>query len=265
MAGSKMGKELVHKLLTEGPVNFASASGRRVRATFGGHWIVDTTDAVHVWEHKFYPQLYIPWSALKEGSNVSVAKVEAIEEKGVKVASILEIKAGQKSTKEAIYFEEIKETGKLSGLVKIDFAAIDQWYEEEQPIYVHPKDPTKRIDILHSTRPIEVQVDGHVLAKTDTALHLIEPMLPVRYYLPPTSVDPSILRTSETRTKCPYKGEAEYYDVVIGGKTYKDLIWWYRNPTTESVVIQGAFCFYNEKVDVVLDGKKLERPKTHFA
>lgn len=89
-------------------------------------------------------------------------------------------------------------------------------------------------------------------------------MLPVRYYLPPTCVDPLILRPSETRTRCPYKGEAEYYNVVIDGKTYKDLIWWYRYPTLESAPVVGHFCFYNEKVDIWVDGEKLEQPKTHF-
>lgn len=142
---------------------------------------------------------------------------------------------------------------------------LDQWYEEDEPIYVHPKDPTKRIYILPSSRSVEVQVDGHVLAKTDHCMHLIESTLPRRYYLPPNVVDPTILRPSQTRSRCPYKGEAEYYDVVIGGKTYKDLIWWYRYPTAESIAVTGLLCFYNEKVDVWLDGEKLERPKSHFS
>jgi len=201
---------------------------------------------------------------LKTGDAVQAEKVEDIEENGKKVASIVEIKAGDKVAKDVVYFEDVEECGKLKGLVQIPFKAMDKWYEEESPVYGHPKDPTKRIDILPSTRHIEVQVDGHVLAKVDSALHLIEPMLPVRYYLPPTALDPFILKPSETRSFCPYKGDAEYYDIVIGDKTYKDMIWWYRYPLQESIAIQGAYCFYNEKVDIFVDGKKLERAKTHF-
>ncbi len=150
-------------------------------------------------------------------------------------------------------------------LAHLTFSPSDQWYEEDTPIYVHPKDPTKRIDILPATRPIEIHLDGHVLAKSTPSMHLIEPLIPTRYYLPPTSVDPAILRRSESRSRCPYKGEAEYYDVVLNGKVHRDLIWWYRYPTPECTPIAGALCFYNEKVDVVLDGLKLERPKTKFA
>jgi uncharacterized protein (DUF427 family) len=101
-------------------------------------------------------------------------------------------------------------------------------------------------------------------------IHLVEPMLPVRYYLPPTAVDPSILRPSSTRSLCPYKGEAEYYDIVLreeGEKevVYRDLVWWYRYPTVECGAIAGMLCFYNEKVDVWLDGEECGRPKTKFA
>jgi uncharacterized protein (DUF427 family) len=80
-----------------------------------------------------------------------------------------------------------------------------------------------------------------------------------------SAVDQAVLRPSDLITKCPYKGEAEYYDVVVGGETYKNLVWYYRLPTAESASIAGLVCFYNEKVDTYLDGKLLERPKTHFA
>lgn len=96
-------------------------------------------------------------------------------------------------------------------------------------------------------------------------MHLLETGLPTRYYVPPTSVDPAILRETETKTRCPYKGEAEYYSVVLDGKEYKDIVWYYRTPTHESGAIAGLLCFYNEKVDIWLDGHKLERPKTPFS
>jgi uncharacterized protein (DUF427 family) len=133
----------------------------------------------------------------------------------------------------------------------------DQWYEEDTPIFVHPKDPTKRIDVLSSSRLLEIRVDGTVVARTNHCFHLIEAPLPVRYYIPPTSiVDPSVLRHSELRTRCPYKGEAQYYHLVLpGGKTYENIIWYYQYPTNECAAIAGALCFYNEKVEISLDYK----------
>ena len=153
----------------------------------------------------------------------------------------------------------------LAGMVKIDFATMDQWFEEDTPIHVHPKDPFKRVDILASTREIKVSVEGVLLAHTTTAMHLYETGLPVRFYIPLTSVvDPGVLRPSKTRTKCPYKGEAEYYSVEVNGNLHEDLFWYYTRPTLESNKVEGLLCPYNERVDIELDGKKLERPKTHF-
>lgn len=96
-------------------------------------------------------------------------------------------------------------------------------------------------------------------------MHLLETGLPTRYYLPLPSVDQSVLRKSDLTTKCPYKGDAEYYHVVLGGEVHENLVWYYRLPTHESAGIAGLVCFYNEKVDIILDGNPLERPKTHFA
>lgn len=133
------------------------------------------------------------------------------------------------------------------------------------PIYVHPKDPYKRIDILQSLRTVEVQVHGRTVAKSPSSMQLFETGLPTRFYIPLASVDQTVLRKSDLITKCPYKGDAEYYDVVVDGKEAKNVVWYYRLPTQESASIAGLLCFYNEKVDIVLDGKLLERPKTAFS
>lgn len=130
---------------------------------------------------------------------------------------------------------------------------------------MHPKDPTKRISILPSARPLEISIDGVVLAKPTMAHHLIEPLLPVRYYIAPTFVNMKILKRSDLKTQCPYKGDAEYYHVVVNGKTYENAVWYYRYPTHECAAIAGLLCFYNEKVDIKLDDKALERPITKFS
>lgn len=109
-----------------------------------------------------------------------------------------------------------------------------------------------------------MSVDGFEIASTPTAMHLYETGLPCRFYIPLTAVDQTVLRKSDTTTKCPYKGIADYYSVEINGQVHEDLFWYYRAPTLECAKVEGLVCPYNERVDITLDGKKLERPKTPF-
>ena len=104
-------------------------------------------------------------------------------------------------------------------------------------------------------------------------MHLYETLLPVRYYIPLTSIDPKLLTPSSTRSQCPYKGEAEYYNVVLeDGTEVKDVVWFYNRPTVECALVTGLCCFYNEKVDISIardekgtEWEDLPRPKTHFS
>ncbi|KAL6718846.1 hypothetical protein ACLMJK_003080 [Lecanora helva] len=84
-------------------------------------------------------------------------------------------------------------------------------------------------------------------------------MLRTRYYMPKTALQWEYLTESDTTSLCPYKGVANYYSVVVNGKEHKDLIWWYRYPTSESAPIAGHACFYNEKVEILIDGKREEQ------
>ena len=146
----------------------------------------------------------------------------------------------------------------------------DQWFEEDTPIYVHPKDPFKRVDLLTSTRPLKISLKNTVLATAPTSLHLYETSLPARFYIPLTSIDPSVLKPSKTRSQCPYKGEAEYYSVVLeDGEIVEDIVWFYRTPTIECAAIAGLCCFYNEKVDIAIQKdekwEELQRPVTKWS
>ncbi|OJD33666.1 uncharacterized protein BKCO1_2800051 [Diplodia corticola] len=278
---------LAHTLLTTGPVRTLAAASKRIRVQLGGRVVADSTRALYVWEHPYYPYYYLPAADLAEGSWKVVKEVEGGR------ARILSLGGGGDggeggTTERVVAFGEdvggeaegeknggpvggagiAKEGGDairaLRGMVRIEFGAADAWFEEDTRIDVHPKDPFKRVDVVLSMRPVRVFVKGTLVAHATSAYHLFETGLPPRYYLPPTSVDPGVLRPSATKTKCPYKGEAEYYDVVVGEEVVKDVVWFYRNPTQESALIVGALCFYNEKVDIELDGEMLERPKTLF-
>ncbi|OCK85698.1 DUF427-domain-containing protein [Lepidopterella palustris CBS 459.81] len=243
---------LAKKLIVEGPQKH-ERTPRRVRGLLGGHYAFDTIEAHHVWEHPYFPQFYIPATSIT--SDAKLTKDSKAVDGTSGSAFLANLSVGDKSTDRVIMFED----GPLKGLVKIDFPAMDQWFEEETPIYQHPKDPYKRIDILPSHRSIRIALDNTTIAYSTASLFLFETMLRPRYYLPPTSINWTLLSKSDTETYCPYKGRANYYNVTVGGKEYKDIVWWYQYPTVESAAIAGALCFYNEKVDVWVDGVKEER------
>ncbi|KAK4561098.1 hypothetical protein LTR86_005053 [Recurvomyces mirabilis] len=262
-------KQLAIKLGTDGP-HKVLPTPRLIQLLFNGLYIVKTTDARYVWEHPFYPQFYVPAQALHDASKsgqLTVTDGETYQsDNGNTIGKQLILKVGERTIDKTVSFDPaLAGSAKdLAGLVKIDFDSVDQWFEEASPIFVHPKDPFKRIEIIQSTRPIRVLIDGQQVAKTTTSQHLYETGLPARFYLPMTDVDPAVLRPSKTKTKCPYKGEAEYYSVEVNGKLHEDVVWYYNRPTIESAQVVSLLCFYNEKVDIELDGKILERPKTHF-
>ncbi|KAF1927538.1 DUF427-domain-containing protein [Didymella exigua CBS 183.55] len=238
---------LAQKLASDGPYR-VETTHRRVRALFQGKYVIDTLQAYHVWEHPNFPQFYVPKTAFKD---VNVTLKDPIDGTN-KTVHFVQLDNGHSATNRVLLFN----TSALKDLYKVDFHSMDQWFEEDVPVYGHPKDPYKRIDILHSTRNIKVGIDGVVLAESSSPLFLLETTLRTRHYLPPTSVKWECLRLSDTKTLCPYKGQANYYDVIVNGKEYRDLVWYYRYPTSESTPIAGYMCFYNEKVDVWIDGEK---------
>ncbi|KAF9776810.1 hypothetical protein IL306_004948 [Fusarium sp. DS 682] len=258
--------ELAQSLIEHGPRKTMQTS-RRIRAIHNHTTIVDTIQAVYVWEHDSFPTIYVPLvdvnnAKLVDKKNISVE----LKERAAVAQLVISAHDGVKEAKvdQVLHFFQDVTLGPLSDMVRIEFRSIDQWLEEDEPIFVHAKDPFKRVDILHSTRPIEVKVNGKTVAKATSSMHLLETGLPTRYYIPLTAVDQTVLRKSPVMSKCPYKGEAEYYHVVVDGKTFENLVWYYNHPTLESAAIARLVCFYNEKVDVILDGELQERPKTKF-
>ncbi|KAH6654034.1 hypothetical protein BKA67DRAFT_564011 [Truncatella angustata] len=272
--------QLGQRLLREGP-HKTLPTPKRIRILFNGVYVADTTSALYVWEHPYYPFYYVPLSSFARGvlhddRDEGALKLMGLHVQGKSTDRLLGFgTSDHQSKKQHQHDAETQgdEKGErkgheLAGYVRVEFGAVDAWFEEDERIYVHPKDPFKRVEILPSARPVRVFVDGVKVAEAAGSLHLYETGLPVRYYLPPTAVNRRVLRDSGTETQCPYKGVANYYDVVLGEKKDKvsrDVVWYYRNPTHESALVAGHLCFYNEKVDIELDGVKLERPKTPFS
>ncbi|MFE9611610.1 DUF427 domain-containing protein [Streptomyces sp. NPDC006012] len=141
---------------------------------------------------------------------------------------------------------------------------LDHWYEEEEEIFVHPRDPYKRVDALPSSRHVLVEIDGTVVADTRHPVLLFETGLPTRYYIPREDVRLDLLRPTRHRTACPYKGTAEYWSWRGGADVPAGIVWSYPEPLRAVAAVKGLLAFYNEAVDITVDGERLTRPDTHF-
>lgn len=136
------------------------------------------------------------------------------------------------------------------------------WYfPEDEPVIGHPRDPFHRIDVNRSSRHVKVALDGETLAESDRPVALFETGLPTRWYLPREDLNMDLLTPSETRTTCAYKGHAS----TFSSGTHDDIAWTYPEPEREVEPIRDRITFYNEFVDIELDGERQERPATPFS
>ena len=141
---------------------------------------------------------------------------------------------------------------------------MDSWFEEDEEVFVHARDPFTRIDCLKSSRHVKVSISDCVVAETSAPVILFETGLPPRYYIPKQDVEMALLRKSEKLTRCAYKGEEHYYSVDINDQITHDLAWFYRYPTSEASDVANHICFPQGKVDIYVDGVLLEKPKTRW-
>ncbi|WP_250030997.1 DUF427 domain-containing protein [Paractinoplanes maris] len=154
----------------------------------------------------------------------------------------------------------------LAGLVRFEWDALDAWYEEDEEIFLHPRNPYTRTDALRSTRQVRVELDGVLLAESRSPVLLFETGLPTRYYLDRTAVNFDVLEHTATESLCPYKGRTgDYWTVRTPTGSYPDLAWSYRYPSPAVAAITNLVAFYNEMVDTTVDGVRLDRPVTAFS
>ncbi len=156
----------------------------------------------------------------------------------------------------------------LAGTARFDWAALDAWFEEDEQVFVHPRNPYVRVDAVRSDRPVRVELDQVLLAESTNSVMVFETGLPTRYYVDRTQVNFEHLMPSDTQTACPYKGvTSEYWSVTSTAGVrddYRDLAWSYHFPTGALLPIAGLVAFYNEKVDIFVDGVAGPRPHTHL-
>jgi uncharacterized protein (DUF427 family) len=249
---------------------------KRIRATLGGRTVADSTRALLVWEPKrVVPSYAIPAADLdgelrppaERASGIPPAGAPQLVGRPVYDPSIpftVHTTAGEPLVlradgREAAAFRASDPA--LAEHVLLDFAGFDAWYEEDERNLSHPRDPFHRIDIVHGSRHVRVELDGTTVAESSRPYLLFEPPLPVRYYLPREDVRSDLLTPSATRTACAYKGEASYLSLAGAD----DVAWTYRDPLREASEIRDRVAFFNERVDIVVDGERRERPITPWS
>ena len=236
---------------------------RRIRATLGGVTLIDTSSALYVWEWPHYPQYYIPLADISAAALIDEQRSQHLSRGTVALHGLRVGEVERPSCVRA--FTESSVDG-LLGRARVDWDALDAWFEEDEEVFVHPRNPYTRVDAVRSTRRVRVELEGLLLAESASPVMVFETGLPTRYYLNRTELDFAHLLASDTVTACPYKGRTTgYWSVRMGDELRADLAWRYDFPTRELAPIAGLIAFYNEKVDISLDGQLLERPQTHFS
>lgn len=262
-------------------------TGKRVRLVRGDQTVVDSTRAMLVWEpRRVVPSYAFPIDDVQaELAPVAAVAGGASEDDGFRpddpaLADLvllhpgipfrvhtfegepLTVRAGGEAAEAAAFRPSVPE---LADYVILDFSAFEEWYEEDERITGHPRDPFHRIDILRSSRRIRIVHDGQVLAESSRPFLLFETGLPVRFYLPPEDVRDELLQPSPTRSYCAYKGEASYWSLEKDGHVLPDVAWSYEQPLREAAEVRGRIAFFNERVDVVVDGHQTPRPRTPWS
>jgi uncharacterized protein (DUF427 family) len=233
------------------------SSEKRVRAYLDGHLVADSTRTVLVWESPHYPTYYFP------AEDIAAALVptgEATTSPSRGTGLLFDVIAGGSLAHRAATRYADSPLDELRSLIRLSWDSMSEWFEEDEPIYTHARDPFTRVDILSSSRRVRVEVDGTVVAESNHPRLLFETGLPTRYYLPLTDVRLDLLRPSASATYCPYKGTATYLSLQAERGTEPDLAWIYRTPLPESEKIAGLVSFFNERADIYVDGILQQRP-----
>ena len=238
-------------------------SAKRVRGYLGGQVVADTVHPKLVWEVPYYPAYYFPAADVRTDLLVPTAHTTHSPSRGD--AQHFTVKAGGKEAVDAAWQYLESPVTELRDLIRFEWHAMDAWFEEDEEVYTHPRDPYTRVDILESSRQVRVEIDGTLLAESSHPHVLFETGLPPRWYLPKVDIRMDMLVATPSVSHCPYKGQAEYWSARIGERVVDDVAWSYRTPLPESEKVAGMIAFYDERVDLVIDGERQERPRTKFS
>jgi len=231
-------------------------SHRRVRTYFGGKLIADSEQVLLVYETKRPPAYWFP---------IADVRMEYLEQSPQPADTIrwhLMVKERIAHKAARAYVKPTGYRAALEDHLTFYWDEMDAWFEEDEQVFVHPRDPYTRVDTVHSSRHVRVEIAGVTLGETCRPILLFETGLPTRYYIPKLDVRMNLLEPTESVTRCPYKGVARYWSARVGDKLVKDIAWSYPAPIPECAKIENLLSFYNELVDLYVDGVLQDRQTT---
>jgi uncharacterized protein (DUF427 family) len=234
-------------------------SSRRVRTYFGNKLIADSEHVLLVYESKRPPAYWFPIA------DVRMEYLEQSQQAEDTIRWRLVVKDRITHNAARTYIKPAGHRAALEGHLTFYWDKMDAWFEEDEQVFVHPRDPYTRVDTLHSSRHARVEIDGVTMGETRRPMLLFETGLPTRYYIPKLDVRMDLLEPSESVTRCPYKGVARHWSARVGDKLVKDIVWSYPAPIPECPKIENLLSFYNERVDLYIDGVLQDRPITPFS
>jgi uncharacterized protein (DUF427 family) len=238
---------------------------KRIRVQVGGETIADSIRAMMLHESGHQPVYYFPPEDVRAEFLEPSDRHTRCPKKGD--ASYYTIRVGEQTVDAGAWYypDPLPDAPPIKDLIAFYFNRMDRWLEEDEEVAIHPRDPYHRIDVVRSDRHVRVSLGGELLAESNRALALFESNLPTRWYLPLEEVVAELV-DSDAVTRCPYKGTASYYSVTLSdGTLAKDLIWFYPEPHAEVQRITGLVCFFNERVELELDGVLQERPESPWS
>lgn len=243
-----------------------SESPRHVRVVFNGQTIADSKHAKLVREAEVLPVYYFPREDVRAELFTQSRHNSSCPYKGE--ASYWSIDLAGKHADSAAwsYRDPLPAADPIRNHFAFEWNKMDKWLEEAEEIFVHARDPYKRVDVLPSSRHIRIVIDGQLVAETRRPKLLFETNHPVRFYIEREDVRMDLLVPSATKSRCPYKGPADYWSVKLGERQFDDMVWGYMEPIAECPKIKGLLCFFHERgADIYVDGEEIPRPKTKWA
>jgi uncharacterized protein (DUF427 family) len=236
-------------------------SPRRMRARLGGETIVDSRHAMLLHEHGHLPIYYFPEDEVRMDLLEPTDHHTKCPWKGE--ASYWSVRAGDRVAENAAwaYPDPLDDAPALAGYVALYWDKMDEWLEEDEPAIGHARDPYHRVDILQTSRHVKVSVGGEMVAESTNPVVIYETGLPPRWYFKPDEVREQLLEPSDGQSTCAYKGVASYW--TVGDED--DVAWYYPRPTRDAERVKDRIAFFNERVDIEVDGELQERPETQWS
>ncbi len=250
-AGGHGGRSVIERIGISGRDLILEPCAKRVRVYLGGELVADSVRTCLLHERGHLPVYYFPWDDIHTQLLSESDHSTHCPRKGR--ARYWSVRARDLVAENALwnYPEPIDGCPDISGLAAFYWNRMDAWFEEDEQVFVHPRDPHTRIDVLESSRHVQIRVGGQLIAESRRPVLLFETGLPASYYLPKPDVHMDLLLPSATVTACPYKGRTSmYWTVEAGGVRIEDAAWCYQYPLPEVAKIAGRICFYDEKVEL---------------